>query len=216
MEDISPTLKPGSRRPLSWLDFLLRCSTCSVHCNGSWVWTWTWQLQVKRISHLKRKRCLFSEKQAFSTFIKNKLPRQQGNYIPCGKNLLSIFKKKKRYPRCKQMGINIVKVQVKSQPPQWEKLWSVNHILNTPNNRKLQHFFFLAYGRLSALTETRPFFITTRRWKTHMNHYVYIIAYWPCVVGDKIHFISESNMRRLFSLYFTLHKRLCCPILYTG
>ncbi|KAK5620444.1 hypothetical protein CRENBAI_023970 [Crenichthys baileyi] len=37
MEDISPTLKPGSRRPLSWLDFLLRCSTCSAHCNGSWM-----------------------------------------------------------------------------------------------------------------------------------------------------------------------------------
>lgn len=37
MEDISPCLKPGSRRPLSWCDFLLRCSTCSAHCNGSWV-----------------------------------------------------------------------------------------------------------------------------------------------------------------------------------
>lgn len=60
MEDISPFLKPGSRRPLSWFDFLLRCSTCSAHCNGAWVWTWSWQLQVKRISHLKRKRCLFS------------------------------------------------------------------------------------------------------------------------------------------------------------
>ena len=27
MEDISPRLKPGSRRPLSWFDFLLCCST---------------------------------------------------------------------------------------------------------------------------------------------------------------------------------------------
>ncbi|KAK5895044.1 hypothetical protein CesoFtcFv8_011668 [Champsocephalus esox] len=36
-EDISPGLKAGSRRLLSWFDFLLCCSTSAAHCNGCWV-----------------------------------------------------------------------------------------------------------------------------------------------------------------------------------
>lgn len=94
-EDISPCLKPGSRRSLSWFDFLLCCSTFSAHCNGCWVWTRTWQLQVKRISHLKEERCLFSSAMLLALLSKwTSEASIQSNPPPTFKKTLGVVKLK--------------------------------------------------------------------------------------------------------------------------
>lgn len=87
---------------------------------------------------------------------------------------------------------------------------SVNHnVLNSADNNRRHTTRSFPQPDMVAFqpfTELRAFFTTTQEDERPIRIIMFnIIAYWPCVVGEKIHFISERKHKTglFFDVFFS-------------